>query len=211
MESGEKKKKFHSKDPLVQEALESEETAYISASTEQESHYLAVIPYKDEEDNITALLAIEKMPFLDFNQDTIISVAILFTYFIHQRKLVEYIKVKGDTALTSAQRFTYNYEKLYELHQRFSTPSATIVFKCKDDLSLHKLGDFLSHSLRALDQFQVQKEYPHTALLLLPLTTTDAAKAIVQKVNQTRQAEDIDAMIFEVDQKSQMLQYIKEN
>ena len=208
---GDQNREFDIKDPLVQETIETSQTSYVSTLSEKSSNYLAVITFKDEQDNIKALLAIEKMPFLNFNKDTIISISILFTHFLHTLRMIEYLKTKDDSSLTPSQKFTYNFEKLFDLYQKFNIQSSIIIFKCNDDLSLHKLQDQAEKSLRSLDQFEVPKEYPNSAILLLPLTTTDAAKIILQKINHSFDKKFIETMIFNIDQKSQMLKYIKEN
>ena len=204
-------REFDIKDPLVQETLENSQTSYISTLSEKESKYLSVIPFKDEQDNIKAILAIEKMPFLNFNQDTVISISILFTHFLHQLRIIEYLNTKGDTSLTSSQKFTYNFEKLLELYNRFNIDSSIIIFKCNDKLSLYKLKDKLEKSLRSIDQFKILKEYPYNVILLLPLTTTDGAKSMQEKIKPLLDKNSIESMAFSINEKSLMLKYIKEN
>ena len=196
-------------DPLIRSALQSAQTSYISQSKSKNSLYLSVIPVTNHEDTIIALLTIEKMPFLEFNENNIIAISILFSYFLDQVKLQEHVKKNGSNSINADQMLTYHYDRLLSLKENYKLDSSAIVIKTENELVLKMVEDTIKVSLRSLDRYQVLKEQDNTLLLLLPLTPTVTAETIITKLKSTLGNSKFDYMVFEINQKSLMQRYIE--
>jgi len=207
--SNNKQTKLNLNDPLVRSALQSAQTSYISQEEHKSSLYLSVIPITNHEDTIIALLTINKMPFMEFNENTIIAITILFSYFLDQVKLQEHLKKYGTNSINADQIFTYHYDKLFSLKNSYDIDSSTIIIKAENELVLKMLKKIISTSLRSLDRYQVLKEQKNTILLLLPLTPTVIAETIIKKLQAELGSSKFEYMVFEINQKTHMRQYIE--
>jgi hypothetical protein len=209
----EEKKTLKLNDPLVKKTLDSKETSYISKDTKNESLYLAVIPTKDKDDNIVALLAIDYMPFSDFNENNIISIAILFSYFINKVQLWKKFKKDGVKNIDKNTYFLHSYEIMSSLQKEYNTSSSVIIFKTKSLLTKHALTERLDITLRGLDIYQdksTNKQY--IIKLFLPFTAKSATNSILNKILSSHNLSDnnnIEYLTFGIEQDSLINQYIK--
>ncbi|MBU0719751.1 hypothetical protein KJ877_00255 [bacterium] len=62
-------------DPLVKDVLERKKPIYISDDVNNKSKYIAVVPALQNEETV-GLLLIEKMPFMSFNKENLISISL---------------------------------------------------------------------------------------------------------------------------------------
>ncbi len=212
--SNSKYKTLNLKDLLVEKTLQSGEASYISQLEELENNlYLAVIPIKNEDDIITNLLAIENMPFLDFNQDTIINISIIFSYFVDQQKLWRDIKELGFKRVNDDALFTHSYNFALNLQKKYKTASSVIVIKAKDDFAKEKLTSLLKRELRGLDKYFTLGDYTNTIIILLPLSPKDTALNIIENISKKSKLKDdeFSYMSFDIEQKKLIYRYIKEN
>lgn len=208
-----KHKTLNLKDLLVEKTLQSGEASYINQVEDMKNNlYIAIIPIKNEDDIITNLLAIENMPFLEFNQDTIINIAIIFSYFIDQQKLWKEIKELGFDRLNSDALFTHSYNFALNLQKRYKTASSVIVIKAKDDFIQEKLIYLLEKELRGLDKYFTLGDYKNTIIILLPLSPKDATLNIIENVSKKSKLknDDFSYMSFDIEQKKLIYRYIKE-
>ncbi len=200
-------------DILVQKALLSTESSYIDKEQFdlKDSRYLAVIPVKDHKDSVTALLAIEKMPFLEFNQNSIINISIIFSYFMDQINISKSIKELGYKKIDDEAIFAYHYRTLETLYKRYKRDSTVIVFKVDDKLIERKLLKSLDRSLRGVDRYY--RVDTNSIILLLPFTPKEASENIVNnliKVSKLR-SDELEFMRFGVAEKELIYRYIKES
>ena len=198
-------------DPLVQRAIQEGKSVYISQDTTKNSHYLAVIPIQEKGSRAQLLLSIESMPFLEFTENNIIAISILFSYFIDQITLKEAHKQYGKSGINKDQLFTYHYGELLTLYERFKLPSSVVVLKAEDALGFEMLQRNVAKSLRALDHYQVQKDAPFTLMILLPFTSTDMAESVVAKLTHDMQHKSCEYMVFDIENKTLISQYIKKS
>ena len=208
-----KHKTLNLKDLLVEKTLQSGEASYINQVEDMKNNlYIAIIPIKNEDDIITNLLAIENMPFLEFNQNTIINIAIIFSYFIDQQKLWKEIKELGFDRLNSDALFTHSYNFALNLQKRYKTASSVIVIKAKDDFIQEKLIYLLEKELRGLDKYFTLGDYKNTIIILLPLSPKDATLNIIENVSKKSKLKnnDFSYMSFDIEQKKLIYRYIKE-
>ena len=201
-------------DPLVQKAIQTQETSYISEAVDKiNSLYLTVIPIKDNHDRVIAILAIDKMPFLDFNQNNIINIAIVFSYFMDQIKLWKQIKSQGFNDLSPNALFTHSFNRMEHLQKEYGTNSCVIVFKTKDDYIEQKLTTVLNSLLRGLDVHYAFNEYTkNTIVLLLPFSPKETAANIIENILEKSKlkSEEFEYMTFDIEQKKSVFRYIEE-
>jgi len=210
----EETKKLNIQDPLVQKAIQSQETSYVQGHDAKESLYLVVVPVKNHHHEVIALLAIDKMPFLDFNQNNIISIAILFAYFIDQVKLWQHLKTQGATKMSEDALFSYRHHTMQRLNEDYGSASSMLIFKSQDALLHQQLLDVLNKSIRALDILQAfQIEETYIIKVLLPFSAKEATHAMVSKTldNPLLQNKQVPYMIFDITQKTLIQRYIEES
>lgn len=209
-----KHKTLNLKDLLVEKTLQSGEASYISQIEDIKSNlYLAVIPIKNSDDVITNLLAIENMPFLEFNQDTIINITIIFSYFIDQQKLWREIKELGFNKIDDDALFTHSYNFALNLQKRYKTASSIIVIKAKDDFVQERLISLLKRELRGLDRYFTLDDYANTIIILLPLSPKDATLNIIENISKKSRLknDEFSHLSFDIEQKKLIYKYVKEN
>jgi hypothetical protein len=206
-------KNLQLKDPLVQKALQTHEINYIKGDDIYESLYLIVIPIKDQKEDIVALLAIDKMPFLEFNQNNIISISILFSYFIDQVKLWEEIKFQGDSIVNDKTLFNNRYNTMKKLYENYNTNSSLVIFKSNNIIEHRQLIDVLESKLRVLDSMDVFKiEKTYIVKILVPFSSKESTKLMINKIlnNHLLKNREIEHMIFNMDDEQLIKKYIKE-
>jgi len=144
--------KFDTKDPMFKDAMEKKTPIYLNEEKNQNStsRYLAVIPAISNE-RIMGILAIEDMPFIAFNKDTLISITILTNYlFVEEHKL---------TILKDIQNFLPEFEndfrfevhRLHIMSKNFGTQTTLMLFRSDDMLSVHIYIDLVKRHLRTLE------------------------------------------------------------
>ncbi len=207
-------KKLYLEDPLVQKALQTQEMSYIHGEAQEgTSRYLAVIPLQNKEDKTDAILAIDKMPFMAFNQNNLISISILFAYFLDQVKLWSYLQDKGHTHITKEALFAYHYNSMRTLSKQHKTACSVLIFKPQDALMSKKLIASLDKTLRGLDRYKHITEFSTDAIMiLLPFTNTVAMETISNKILSSAHIKDgeIPHMGFDITQEALLTQYLKE-
>jgi len=171
-------------DSLVQKSIELKESVYVSSSSfEDESKYLVVIPVINSSNNIVALLAIDKIPFSDFNQDNIISISILLSYFMDQVNI--YNNQSNDNKeFSDKNNFIYEFNRVYELKKEYSIDSTMIVFKSTNTLVTKQIEDSIKRELRSLDKYLFTKVGKKDVfLILLPITPKESSEYIIKKIS----------------------------
>jgi hypothetical protein len=194
-------------DPLVKDALRLEKTSYISQEENSNSNYLVVIPTKKENEDVTSILAIEKMPFLEFHKNNIVSITILFSYFMDQLKLWQHIKERGGEEINLNQMFNYHRDNLLSLKSNHDIDSSMIIIKPNNELSQKKIENVLKTSLRTLDKYKVENKIAH---ILLPLTNTHIADVIIRKIQDKVENQKLEYLVFGINQEKLISQYTKE-
>ncbi len=194
------------KNPLINRTLEKQETSYISKEHIDDNDYLVVIPAKDEYENILALLVIDDLPFMEYNLNTIISIAVSFSYFINTIH-----KEKRSSSFRSD--FHYEYNTLQNLYYQYNINSTMLVIKTKDELTIQQIKDNIDKSIRAIDKviYSQQNSYFIVAMLL-PLTTKSSSEQILNKLinNGNLNIDKFKYMSFSMDESSNSYSFIQE-
>ena len=68
-------------DKLIEEALSQKKAVYLKDLEEKEqTSYIYAVPFVDKRNKIVALLIVENIPFLFYNEDTLLKINVVFTY-----------------------------------------------------------------------------------------------------------------------------------
>ncbi|WP_456485558.1 PelD GGDEF domain-containing protein [Hydrogenimonas sp.] len=197
-------------DPLVQKALEKKNPAFIADDPHANSSYMAVIPGL-QADQVKWLLMIGKMPFLSYNKDTLITIAILMQYFCYQmqKKLI-----LRDAKLPAVfnEEFSYELQRLSLLEKEFHVNSMLLVFKTKDPLLYHLLDQKVRHSIRLLEiPTGYFRHGLHYMAILFPLVDDAAVEGFVARIKESIAEENLESLTyatFRLNQRKLFLRYM---
>ena len=138
-------------DALVEEVLRMNRPAYISDGKIDESKYIAVIPVV-KRDFVTALLFIRNMPFMAFNRENLISIAILFEYFYNEFAKEELLYEYGNQLEVIHDReFKFELYRLYEMYLLYKIDSTILVLEFENEILALKVYEVINNILRSLD------------------------------------------------------------
>jgi len=162
---------FYRDDTMVEEALERKEPVYISGDVDAKSHYIAVIPAVLD-DKVKGLMCIGKMPFLSFNKDTLVSLAILLDYFSFELMRSRWLRLFANRVDLVSTPMSFEFQRLERIEKEHGLESSIIAFNCRDALSHTLLSQQIEKGLRALDRMDVveTKARGKVILVLLPFS-----------------------------------------
>ncbi|SFZ97861.1 Extracellular Matrix protein PelD [hydrothermal vent metagenome] len=168
-------------DPLVEQAIETGSPVYISQHVEAETPYLAAIPMMDN-NKLGAILLIEEMPFISFNEDNLISISFIFDFFYENINKVSIVK-KSKIMQEFAFEFRFEYIRLYTLEKKFNIDSSILIFKTNSKLSSHRVIETISSLKRGLDTYSnIEHNGVFITLLMTPLSIISSAEVVKEKV-----------------------------
>lgn len=204
------------RDPLVQHSLEQEEIAYVPVSAVKSgSKYLCFIPIYVE-GGLRYAFVIEKIPFMNLNADSVLSMSMLFYYIVLEYYDLESVKGFHQRFPRMDLDMIKEINRCVMLKRRYDLDSTMVVFKLGTwDESLYYL---LSENVRGLDYVAVYKD--KLILVLLPLTNPEGAYRFLRRVeglirdfkglgfsqlkiyHQTYRVEDTEKLLWEVEKLS---------
>jgi len=105
-------RKVNQKDNLLQEAISQKRAIYLKDLEEKnQTAYIYAVPFLDKRNNVVALLIVEDIPFLFYNEDTLLKINVVFNYvWTEYKKRASLEKIqskKGDILLLDKN----NHEK----------------------------------------------------------------------------------------------------
>jgi len=198
-------------DLLIKEVLKKSKPIYISDYANTKSDYIAVIPafYMNE---ITALLLIEKIPFMSFNQENLTSVAILFQYFINEMRKEILLHDEKTLLMIEDEDFRYEYCRLFHIYKLYKIDSVSFVIKTEDLLLSERLYVTAQNLLRSLDMVvRIEHEKCHFLLFLFPFAQRSSAEGFLKRLLRTLKNvkhSDIESMAFSFEKKDLLEQYV---
>jgi len=78
---GDIEQEINSKDKLLQDAIETKRPIYLKDLEDKEqTSYIYTVPFLDKRNNIVALLIVKEIPFLFYNEDTLLKINVVFNY-----------------------------------------------------------------------------------------------------------------------------------
>ncbi len=182
---------------LIERAFQLKQPIYISDvsgnpnfDSHQNSNFLAVLPAIYNK-NIVAFLVIEDMPFMSFNRENLISIAILLEYItinFHKNKLLQESK---EMLIFKDSDFRYEYLRLWHLYQKYKTDSTFLIFKNKSELKNYKLYNMISNMLRSLDLVTLLTyNNIHFTIILFPINGASVATGFLNRLENRLKDDD---------------------
>jgi len=211
------------KEYLVDKAINYKQAVYVSDDEGnptlkkklEDSNFLAAIPVVYNK-KILALLVIEKMPFLAFNRENLISLAILFEYLLITALKEKLLKQSKQLLFIQEREFRYEYIRTSMLHQKYNVTSTLMVFKIKNEIQSVKIFEKAQHMLRSLDiltQYKSPKGL-YFILFLFPLNDKAAAIGFLNRLLSNLEDErdkKFEHMLFRVYEEELIQKYIEDD
>ncbi|MBN2895811.1 MAG: hypothetical protein JXK05_08000 [Campylobacterales bacterium] len=170
-------------DLMINEAIEKKMPIYISDHVGTlQSAYLAAIPalYRHE---VCLLLVIEKMPFLSFNKDNLISISILLSYLYEELQKVKILEGIADFFPWFQENFRFELYRLSDLNRIYRVHSTVLAFVIDDPLDAHRLQSCVGKNLRSLDVMSHFVNGERTVLcVLFPFADEASAQGFVKRI-----------------------------
>jgi hypothetical protein len=190
--ASDEKLKFDKNDLMVVDIFEKKMPVYVSDSDNYSAgRYLAVLPALADNE-IVGILAIEKMPFMSFNKDTLISVSILVNYMFDELHKMRILKKIDDFMPYFQENFRFEIYRLNMLFKKHSTRSTVLIFRSKDKLKTHLMLDAAGQNLRALDVISsTVVEGADIIAILFPFSDVSSVRGYIEKIKQIVEIEDV--------------------
>jgi len=142
---------FNANDPMFTDVLKKKMPAYLGSNNHYgASHYMAVIPVISN-NRIVGVLAIEDMPFIAFNKDTLVSITILTNYLFVEEHKLSILKGIPDFIPEFKNDFRFEIHRLFLMSREFNTQTTLMLFRSDDMLAVHMYIDLVKRHLRTLE------------------------------------------------------------
>jgi len=176
---------FDPKDLMVKSVIEKKAPIYVSSSDRYSvSRYVAVLP-AIVNDKVIGLLAIESMPFMAFNKDSLISITVLTGYIFNEaHKLFVLQKIK-DFLPEFRENLRFEVHRLRLIYQNHGVESTLLVFRSRDRLAMHQLNDTIQRNRRLLDiADDAQLDGVDTIVALFPFADISAVDGFLKRIGK---------------------------
>jgi len=142
---------FDIKDPMYIDVLQKKMPAYLGNDKHYSaSRYLAVIP-SISNGRIVGILAIEEMPFISFNKDTLVSITILTNYLFDEEHKLSILRGITNFMPEFENDFRFEIHRLQLMSKKFGTQSTLMLLRSDDMLTVHIYIDLVKRHLRTLE------------------------------------------------------------
>ena len=180
-------------DSLIAEALEQKQAMYLKNLTDKEqTNYIFVVPFLDENEEVITLLIIQDIPFLFYKEDSLLKINVMFQYLwteLKKRLMVENKKV-GHDIIDFKLKVIYlqKIEKDFNIESRLytiRTDSAYIHESISEYFNENKCLTILDHYL----PIQCQNHYLHFVILSFASSSklysfTQDFNMVIEKIEQ---------------------------
>ena len=210
------------KEYLIDKAINYKQAVYVSddegnptlKNKLEKSKFLAAIPVIYNNKTL-ALLVIEKMPFMAFNRENLISLAILFEYLLVTALKEKLLQKSKELLFIKEREFRYEYLRTALLHKKYNINSTLMVFKIKNEIQSIKIFEKAQHMLRSLDiltQYKSDKGV-YFILFLFPLNDKAAAIGFLNRLLSILEDErdtKFEHMLFRINEEALLKKYIED-
>ena len=176
---------LHLDDPLVREAIENEESVFISSLPEEsKTNYLAVIPIKDLNQNagLIGIFLLKEMPFNYLNADHILALSVAINWFFNQlNEKINFTEVPEKLRNLLSYDFLRELLLLKKLNEEAGIESSIVIFRVPD---IHiDFPFFIEKKVRGMDTVDwVSFNNAIYTFVLLPLSPVEAAEGFINRV-----------------------------
>ena len=190
---GELKETPSQNDKLVQEAIIQKKAIYLKDLKEKnQTEYIYAVPFLDKRNQVVAVLIVKDIPFLAYNEDTLLKINVVFNYIwteYKKRASLEKIQEKDNEVLNiinheqqSMVDFKLEVIRLRNIFDDFQIDSRIYALKTENKDLNKEIEDFFYQNelFEILDQhvsIQCGKNYIHFILFPFASTPTIYEKA----------------------------------
>ena len=166
---GNSDKSIDKNDKLIAEVLSQKKPIYLNDLEDKEqTSYLYAIPFIDKRDSIVAILIIKEIPFLFYNEDTLLKINVVFNYiWTEYKKRASLDKIENSKHENSIDLKNENHERqdivdfkleiarLNNILDGFKIDSRVYLLATDNKILHQEIDDFLYNSdfLDILDQY----------------------------------------------------------
>jgi hypothetical protein len=190
-------------DTLYLAAIEHAAPAYVSQHTQDAGRYIAAIP-SVRNDETNAMILIEEMPFMAFDQDNLTAINFIFDFFMYRLEEKRVLTEHPDIFPQLENDFRFQFIHLQHLYLRYHVNSAIIAIKSVSHLTMHLLYENVLQTSRILDKTTlfVNGEGQHILLILTPFMAAESARGLQQRVLQAVKEDDtsVNHAVFSISQ-----------
>ncbi len=178
------KSDFYKDDILIKEALIKMKPAYIDLNRKTDAKYLGVIPTAKVEG--IDLLAIEDMPFTFFNEDTLLQISVIFTYFIQSIEKNNFMEFHGCKRSYLDEDFAYELCKLQNIKNIYNISSSILILKSENLKYMNELLSIIEQLKRAVDMIQTLtvNKNQYAILIVFPFSNKVNAEGFFNRVKR---------------------------
>jgi len=179
-------------DYLVDKSIGRGTAIYISdalgeptTNSDSNSAFLAAIPamYNGK---ATAVLAIEKMPFMSFNREILTSISILLEYFSIEIRKKDVLALSDDIEIVEDDDFRFEFDRLQVLHKKYKVNSILLTLRIESELQAMRVYEQNQKLLRSLDMVtMVEVEGYFYIVILFPLHDKAAALGYLNRLTNS--------------------------
>ena len=204
--NGEENQKLDETDKLFEEALLYKKSMYLKDLEDKEqTKYIVVIPYLNNQDEITSILVIEEIPFLFYKEEVIIKINVIFNYMLmesEKRSLVENIYKKANRNIKNESQNIIDFKaeviRLQEIKNKFSIDSRIYVLETKSPYLHESISDYFykNNNLKVLNQYiSIQCKQTYFHFIIFPFTLASTINMLTKEFD-----EKIEALQYELEE-----------
>lgn len=205
--------KLDVKDPLFEHAVDTREPVYVSEKIESKSRYIAAIPaVKDDE--VYGVICIEKMAFLAFNKDNLVSLAALFDYFAFEKLKREKFSIVNLSFPYGSRDFRYEVYRLENLMKNYNINSSLVFLVCHDKTQRVVLTETIENSLRSLEIYEILRPpmQDEVIAILFPLAGQAIVKGTMKRLEGILAQKEVPLcpyLVFDMTELPEAVKYLK--
>lgn len=184
---------LHADDPLVNEALRSGELVSVRSEDlgslpRGTSSVLVAVPFVDVSGEIWALLTIHEMPFVAFQKQNLMLLAVLGGYIADQL-----VAAKGRAGIDdpAGGDFVRDAERALIQRRRFGLPSMVQAAVVDNPAQADNLIGILSGQVRGLDRLWIQRSSATAPVLFMLMPLTNEAQCVSYRTRIGRQLREV--------------------
>ena len=195
-------------DKLIQEAISQKKAIYLKDLEEKnQTAYIYAVPFLDKREQVVALLIVKEIPFLVYNEDTLLKINVVFNYvWTEYKKRASLEKIQhednevilhDDTVHEQQKMVDFKLEviRLTNIYDDFKIDSRIYTLSTKNEYLDIEIKDFFYQNelFEILDQHVAIKcgeNYIH--FILFPFVSTPSLY---------KKAKDLDASLEEIESK----------
>jgi len=186
---------FDPNDLLVKDAFEKQQPLYVSdPKYHVGSRYLAAIP-SVVNNKVAGMFVIEKMPFVSFNKDTLVSISILIDYIFIESQKVFILKNMNAFFPQFGENFRFETYRLHTIWKQSGVLSSILVFRTSDDLTIHRIEEIMRKNIRTPEVFdRIEFNERHILAILFPFNDTAFIDGFMERINRVMDMESISGL-----------------